>query len=308
MGNQSLAGAICVGMGLLISASAQAQNLFEADSGTGNIYEFTPDGTKSTFVSGLGLIAGMAFNNVGNLFVANGGVITEITPNGVQSTFASGVMFTLLNPLPMAFNSAGDLFVANGLDSDIIEIKPDGTQTIFASELGGPFGLAFNSAGDLFAACGSSSPNTSGKIFEFAPNGSESTFASGLTDPSALTFNRAGDLFVGNYTSGIINEITPNGVQSVFASGLPDAPLSMACDSAGDLFVATAGNGEGSAAIYEFSPNGLRSTFVPSGLDAPVALAFQPVPEPSVLGLQAISLSALFIGLRVVLEKRRQKF
>ena len=64
--------------------------------------------------------------------------------------------------------------------------------------------------------------------------------------------------------------------------------LDLAFNSTGDLFVATAGNGQGSAAIYEFTPAGAQSTFA-SGLLAPVGLAFQPVPEPSDLQLLAAS-------------------
>src|SRR5208283_4713438 len=78
---------------LLIASSAPAQNLFEADWSSGNIYEFTPGGARSTFASGLSEPYGLAFNGAGDLFVANcdGKSITEITPGGVESTFASGL-------------------------------------------------------------------------------------------------------------------------------------------------------------------------------------------------------------------------
>jgi glucose/arabinose dehydrogenase len=36
-------------------------DLFEADSGSGNIFEFTPSGVKSTFASGLDNPNGLAF-------------------------------------------------------------------------------------------------------------------------------------------------------------------------------------------------------------------------------------------------------
>jgi hypothetical protein len=75
--------------------------LFEADLYSGNIYEFTPGGVKSTFASGLNGPDGLVFNNVGDLFVANqgSGLITAITPGGVKSTFASG----LETPVGLAF-------------------------------------------------------------------------------------------------------------------------------------------------------------------------------------------------------------
>ena len=55
---------------LLICSSAPAQNLFVSDFASGNIYEFTPEGVRSTFVSGLAG-PGLAFDTAGNLFVAD---------------------------------------------------------------------------------------------------------------------------------------------------------------------------------------------------------------------------------------------
>ena len=93
---------------LLIAVSVSAQNLYVADKGSGNIYEFTPGGARSTFASGFSFPFGLAFDSSGNLFVTslNGGSITEFTPGGARSTFASG----LNEPCGLAFNSAGDLF------------------------------------------------------------------------------------------------------------------------------------------------------------------------------------------------------
>src|SRR5215469_2452452 len=77
----------------VLAVNASAQNLFVADKGSGNIYEFTPGGARSSFASGLNFPFGLAFNSAGDLFVANlnGNSITEITPGGVQSTFVSGL-------------------------------------------------------------------------------------------------------------------------------------------------------------------------------------------------------------------------
>src|SRR5208283_4762492 len=98
----SFFGVVCVGVVLLIAASTQAQNLFEADYVSGNIYEFTPGGARSTFASGLSDPFALAFNSAGDLFAADfgSGDIYEYTPGGARSTFASG----LNNPYGLAFN------------------------------------------------------------------------------------------------------------------------------------------------------------------------------------------------------------
>ena len=63
--------AVCAGLVILFSPIAQGQNLFVSDFVSANIYEFTPNGGSSTFASGLGFPTGLAFDNAGNLFVAD---------------------------------------------------------------------------------------------------------------------------------------------------------------------------------------------------------------------------------------------
>jgi PEP-CTERM motif len=57
------------------------------------------------------------------------------------------------------------------------------------------------------------------------------------------------------------------------------------------------GNVPGDGKIYEYTPGGSQSTFA-SGLNGPTFLAFQPVPEPSALGLLAIGTAAVSIRRR----------
>ena len=299
-----------IGFSLLASGRfATAQNLFVAEDGASvgaaYIYEFKPNGTRSTFASGLYAPAALAFNSSGDLFVAgdsavNGGppdqgYIYEFTPNGTQSTFASGLVD---GPVALAFSSSGDLFVGAG--NNIYEYTPNGTQSTFASvnDVGG---LAFNSSGDLFASNGVYPAD----IYEFTPNGTRSTFAStaGEGTPGRLAVNSSGDLFVaGNggedKNTGFIFEFTPNGTQSTIATGL-DFPAGLAVNSSGDLFASDDISGN----IYEYTPNGTQSTFA-SGLEFPQGLAFapSPVPEPAAVMLLG---SALLLGLGVVYLRRR---
>jgi hypothetical protein len=254
----SFGGVACAGAVVLIASSAAAQILFEADAASGNIYEFTPGGTQSTFASGVADLGYLAFNSAGDLFIANffGNSITKITPGGVQSTFASG----LNGPRSLAFNSAGDLFVGDVFSGNIYKLTPGGVRSTFASA-GGAVGLAFNSAGDLFV--GEAGPNSS-SIIKVTPGGVQSTFVSiNRYDVNTLAFNSAGDLFASivpapeNYGyNGSIIEITPGGGVSTFASGL-DSPVGIAFQG--------------------------------------VTL---PVPEPSVLGLLAVGATALLIHRR----------
>ena len=186
-------------------------------TGSGNIYEFTPGGVKSTFASGLNVAFGLALDSSGNLLVSDytsgtNGSILKITPAGVQSSFASG-----LTPNAFAFNSSGDLFEANfgnGTlgDGAIYKFSPDGVRTTFATGLI-PLDLAFNSAGDLFEA------DDTGYIYEFAPDGTRTTFfGPGPGGPISLAFDTMGNLFEANGLTGKITEFSRDGQSTLFAT------------------------------------------------------------------------------------------
>src|SRR5438105_961041 len=90
-----------------IATYAAPGDLYEADSGTGTIFKFAPNGAKASFVSGLFFPEGVAFDASGNVFVTDNQSVLKFTPNGTKSTFASG----LVAPNAMAFDGSGNLFV-----------------------------------------------------------------------------------------------------------------------------------------------------------------------------------------------------
>ncbi len=93
---------------------------FDLYAGSGkNLLEFTPNGTESTFAS-LPLNTGdqieeIAFNGVGNLFVADGtgGGVLEYAPNGTESSYgsifgqANGLAFAAPEPRVWGLLAAG---------------------------------------------------------------------------------------------------------------------------------------------------------------------------------------------------------
>lgn len=184
-------------------------DLFEADQGSGNVFEFLPgNGSPITFATGLNNPDGLAINAAGNVFVSTeANNILEYGPGGGTPTpFASGFS----TPFNMAF-SGGNLFVSDIGSKTIYQITPGGVKTPFVTGLGYPNGMAFDSLGDLFLSNGAG-VNT---IVKITPGGTVTPFASGLDGPCGLAFNNAGDLFVADIgvssSPGNITEFAPDG-------------------------------------------------------------------------------------------------
>lgn len=243
---------------------ASSQQLYEADTGSGKILQFTSAGGASTFASGLNDPAGLAFDAGGNLFVAasGSGRIVKITPAAAKSTFASG----LDEPTGLAFDASGNLFVAASGIGRIVKITPGAVKSTFASGLSHPSCLAFDAFGNLFAGT-STGVAGGGRIVKFTPGGVKTTFASGLFSPSGLAFDPQGNLYVADKGAAHIYKFTPAKTKSTFASG---STFGLAFDTAGNLFIS-----DGSGSILESAVGGAVSTFA-TGLNQSGSLAFPP--------------------------------
>ena len=81
-----------------------AGDLFVASEQNSTIYEYTPNGTRSTYAS---VFApwGLACDSAGNVYETDSYLnsVTVITPDGTQSTYASG----LTDPIGLAFQGVG---------------------------------------------------------------------------------------------------------------------------------------------------------------------------------------------------------
>ncbi len=273
----------------------QAGDLYEADSYSNTVYQFTPSGTKSTFASGFEP-TGLAFDSQGDLFVSDygtGNIYEFNATSGSRSTFASG----LIKPQGLAFYG-GNLYAVEsdfGGAGSVYEYS-GGSRSTVVTGLNDPCGLAFDSSNNLYVA------NYFSGTIEKITNGVPSTFASGLSYPNCLAFDSSGNLFETDAGSGNIYEFdATSGSRSTFAGGFDggydSGPDGLAIDSHGNLFVGDLGTGN----IIELSSSG-QTTFA-NGLDYPEFLAFAPTPapEPSTIAL----LIAGTVGLLALAWRKR---
>jgi sugar lactone lactonase YvrE len=168
--------------------------------------------------------------------------------------------------LSSAISSAApaDLFVPQTEAGVILKFSPDGTKSIFASELDHPGGLAFDRAGNLFVSVG---PGQFRDITKITPSGEMTVFATGLSIPGGLAFDGAGNLYVTFSTgdTGGIWKFNPDGTKSLFGSydGLESgSPFGLAFGPLGDLFATIPpGPFDFNGGIIRYSPDGTGSTF-----------------------------------------------
>lgn len=271
-----------------VAVTVTEPDLFVSDFGTGSIYDFAPNSSRTTFASGIRGPSGLAFDGSGNLFVATitDVSILKITPSGVQSVFNS-----FATPENIIFDaSRTNLYEAQQGGNYIWKFIPAlGSNRVIYAAVGvsNPVeGLAFDPSGNLFV---SSPGGTTNLIYKITPDGTVSTFASGLNFPYGLATDSNGDLFEADQGSGKIYEFSPDGVRSTFATGL-NKPFGLTFDPSGNLFEADLGSGK----IYEFSPSGSRTTFA-TGLGQPTFLTFA-VPEPSGFVLALFGFCGLLIA------------
>jgi hypothetical protein len=273
------------------------------------IYDYTP--LQTAFTAALPYARGLAFDSIGDLFVATNfcddvacyATILKITPAGVQGTFAtlSGNFFAegvVTDRADNVYVDAQDGSAPNA-PSTIFKFAPDGTQSAFGSVPGQSFGPAFDSAGNLYVP-----DNVFPTIYKFTPDGTRSVFVGPSAfdpdiGPIGLAFDRFDNLFVS--AGGTILKFTQSGVESTFATGL-HAPRGLAFDSIGNLLVAEIGvppPGD----ILKFTPGGKKSVFA-SGFDqvnrGPQFLAIQPARSPfdviAAVPLQANALASVVVN------------
>lgn len=122
-------------------------NLYVADYGNNQVKMINPNGSVTSYASGIDRPRYQVFDSAGNLYVGSfDGNIYNVLASGEKTVVAGGI-WSLQG---MGFDSAGNLYVAGGYDGKIHCIAPDGSKTTMDSGFAHPKHLAVYSNGNIY--------------------------------------------------------------------------------------------------------------------------------------------------------------
>jgi uncharacterized protein (TIGR03437 family) len=238
---------------------------------------------------------GIAVDTRGNLYIADrynnrirrvdsAGIISTYAGNGSSIDSGNGGPATqagIIQPSGIRIDATGTLYIAEQF-GNVRRVGPGGI--IGATPAFGAAGLATDAAGSIYYAdqsgerirkiiSGSVIPVAGNGKAEFTGDGGAASGA-GLASPSDVVLDANGNIYIADRDNDRIRKIDPNGVISTYAGkGAPvgdsgpaanarlDQPSQMAMDSAGNLYVADAGNHR----VRKIAPDGTISTFAGNG-------------------------------------------
>jgi uncharacterized protein (TIGR03437 family) len=223
-------------------------NLFIADTKNDKIRKVAPDGTISTAVSGVFQPQAVAVDSAGNIYIATlnqvvkadgqGNISTVVSSSGAAGFSGDGgpaIAAKLYAPLGLAVDSAGNLYIADTYNHRIRKVSGGNITTV--------------------AGSGPGYPTSTGT---FGGDGGPATSAN-LSFPYDVAFDSSGNLLIVDAKNfcirlvdaktGNIKSIAGTGTKSGYSGDLGPAtsallfnPIGVAADTAGNVYIADAGN------------------------------------------------------------------
>lgn len=262
-----------------------ASHLYVSNDGGANVLQFAPPyAGAGTSLQSVGNPVGIAFDNLGNMFVlpfgSSGGTSTagdvlEFASPYTGSAIAAIGSGSFQGPRGIAIDGNRNLYVTDSGNNRVLEFVPPYTAapTVLLNGTTSLYAIALSPSCNLFITSGSS-------VLENAPPyaGVAVATITSIASPSALTFDSAGHLFIADGNANIVDEFNaPYTSAAINTTTLTNGsvPLGLAIDASGNLFV----NEYQISSIAEYAPpysSAPVRTITGSGLSVPAGIAFGP--------------------------------
>jgi len=228
---------------------------------------FIGDGSSATSAA-MVFPQGVAFDNAGNLFVAEWsghrirkvdttGKISTVAGKGISGYSGDGGQATAAEmwfPQAVIADSSGNLFIADQGNNVIRKVDSSGNISTFSADPnfgGGLSFMAFDSAGTLYVADAGActvwkldssgvATDVAGVPFVCGYNGDNIQATSAqLNQPYGVTFDAAGNLYIGDYGNNRVRMVNPGGTMTTFAGdGTACATSTSSCGDGGSATTA----------------------------------------------------------------------
>jgi sugar lactone lactonase YvrE len=187
------------------------------------VYRIAPDGTVSTFATGLGGVYDLTFGSDGYLYVTEHDLsgVARIAPDGTVTAVvpSSG----LCTAHALAYHEDGTLYSMSLDNYLLMAYAPDGSMEAIGSGFNGASGdarvpaLAFAGSGDLYTA--EASHHGPSRITRITDSGA-TVVSTDVVGPSGLALDTTGTLYTTEGPLGRLTRINPNGTGTPIVTGL----------------------------------------------------------------------------------------
>ncbi|MFN0092345.1 MAG: hypothetical protein ACKVWR_19090 [Acidimicrobiales bacterium] len=210
-----------------------AGNAYISEYFNGRVRKVAPNGTISTWKTGMSGPVGIVGDGAGNLYVADDNDARRPNNNVLKlsSTGAQLAAYGMVSPTGLAIDGAGNVYSADFWDNSVNKIDPAGNVTVVATGVMGAHDVAVGAGGVLYA-----SSKTGHVVYRIEPGGAKTVVAGTgtgaksrecgpgtqipLHEPNGLALDAGGNLYIAEQAAnggGQIRRLTPNGTSSVFA-------------------------------------------------------------------------------------------